>query len=76
MDVKTLVSVETWPTRPCEYTDEHGRTVKGIYISSCRMNGMSFNYILREDGVNVIVPESQVRKLDSASVRVQILVRG
>ena len=45
MDVKTLVSVETWPTRPCEYTDEHGRTMKGIYISSCRMNGMSFSYI-------------------------------
>lgn len=76
MDVKTLVSVETWPTRPCEYTDEHGRKAHGIYISSGRRNGEEFCYILRNDGVNVTVPKSQVRYLDEAGVRIQIVVRG
>ena len=76
MDVKALASVETWPTRPCEYTDEHGRTAQGLYVSSGRQHGSEFCYIIRSDGVNVVVPKSQVRLLDTTSVRIQIFVRG
>lgn len=75
MDVKPLVSTDTWNARPCEYTDENGHKNHGIYICNGRRHGVEFCYIFRSDGVNVTVPKSQVILLDIANVRVQITIR-
>ena len=76
MEVKSLVSVDTWPVRQVEYTTVRGEKAYGLYISSCRRNGEEFCYLITQDGASITVPAYRVKRLpETTSVRISIIVR-
>ena len=76
MEVKSLVSVDTWPVRQVEYTTEKGEKAYGLYISSCRRHGEEFCYLITQDGTSITVPAYRVKRLpETTSVRISIIVR-
>ena len=76
MEVKPLVSVDTWPIRQVEYTTEHGNKAFGLAISKCRRHGEEFYYLIAQDGTSITVPAYRVKRLpETTSVRISIIVR-
>ena len=73
MEVKALVSVDTWPVHPVEYTLPSGTVCSGLMVCKGRRAGAGLCYIITETGSSITVPEHSVKVIQSTA-RIHITI--
>ena len=75
MEVKPLVSVDTWVVHPVEYKTSQGKLERGLMICKSRILGVCVCHIIRPDGESINVPEKDVLVIQNTTrIRLSVTV--